>query len=465
MSQSLNLAPILSLALALSLTGGGSPAWAERSAVTREDLARSYQRFERAREEAGATSPLDLKTLNRGFDQATLAFFSGRQDTAIQQLDRLSDALWSGRVGLRSSFAARLAPRRWVRGTQPPELSLTPLYASQAAPARATLALCRAGSDEVLRRVELELRPNLTVVSPGHFLSDLEPGDYRIRLLQADAPWIEVGRCALLPETPAAALERLSALAKLPDAPQSAGLAWRDRCALLTLDPSPDSTAEVLSDPNALLSSLEAEARALGEGRDPYAGRAGSYWRTFSCGQARAAVRVIAPEPAGAPPAGRPLVVALHGAGGDENMFGYAYGRGILGQLALAKGAIVICPRSEVLLRDPASFDALVAAVSASYPVDSSRVYLLGHSLGAMAAARILPNQAGKVAAAFLFAGAARSEQPPVRALRGQIDPLGFGGGGAEVVPDYGHTLLVGDRMAEALDWLWMHKLAGPTWF
>ena len=462
------LAPaLLAPALLVLLAAYGSLARADDApAPNREDLARSYQRFERAREELGAASPLDLRALNRGFDQATLAFFSGRQGAAIQELDRLSDALWGGRVGLRASFAARLAPRRWVRGTPPPALTLAPLYTAKTPAAQATLALCPAGSDEVLRSVKVELRAGEAVVVPGQFLAHLEPGDYRLRLLEGDAPWIEVGRCAVLPEGPIAALERLRGVAKLADAPADAAQAWRDRAALLTLDPSPNSTAEVLSDPNALLAALEAEAQALGAGRDPYAGRGGSYWRTFALAKGRAAVRVIAPVGQDAPAGGRPLIVALHGAGGDENMFGYAYGRGVLARLASAKGALVICPRSEVLLRDPAAFDALVAAISASYPVDARRVYLVGHSLGAMAAARILPKQAGKVAAAFLFAGAAASsEQLPVRALRGQLDPLGFGGGGAEVVPDYGHTLLVGDRLEEALEWLWSQRLPGPTWF
>lgn len=41
----------------------------------------------------------------------------------------------------------------------------------------------------------------------------------------------------------------------------------------------------------------------------------------------------------------RPLLVVLHGAGGDENMFPEAYGAGIIKRIAEKHGLLVASPR------------------------------------------------------------------------------------------------------------------------
>jgi predicted esterase len=81
-----------------------------------------------------------------------------------------------------------------------------------------------------------------------------------------------------------------------------------------------------------------------------------------------------------------PLVVALHGMGGDENSMFDSYGKELTRD-AQAHGFIVAAPKG----REPASMyrgsaeqDVLdvMAEVERDYKIDRSRVYLMGHSMG-----------------------------------------------------------------------------------
>lgn len=82
-----------------------------------------------------------------------------------------------------------------------------------------------------------------------------------------------------------------------------------------------------------------------------------------------------------------PLIVALHGMGGDENTLFDRYGNEAIEKLAEANGYLVAAPKG----RDTASmyrgtagqdvFDVL-AQVRSDYKVDANRIYMMGHSMG-----------------------------------------------------------------------------------
>src|SRR5690606_5165427 len=87
--------------------------------------------------------------------------------------------------------------------------------------------------------------------------------------------------------------------------------------------------------------------------------------------------------PAAPPRADRaPLVIAVHGAGGSENLFFDGYGDGKVVQLAAPRGWFVVAPRNELSGIDNA---ALAASLAERYPIDLTKVFLVGHSMGAMA--------------------------------------------------------------------------------
>jgi predicted esterase len=99
-----------------------------------------------------------------------------------------------------------------------------------------------------------------------------------------------------------------------------------------------------------------------------------------------------------------PLVVALHGAGGSENMFFQAYGAGAIVRHARDLGWVLVAPRGGFSGADP---EAVVAAIAARAPIDRKRVFLVGHSLGARLAAEAAPALRGVAGIALLGGGGA----------------------------------------------------------
>lgn len=77
-----------------------------------------------------------------------------------------------------------------------------------------------------------------------------------------------------------------------------------------------------------------------------------------------------------------PVLIALHGAGGSENMFFQTYGAGRLVELGKARRWIVVSPR-QTLTGLNLDLPEMVQALSEHLPVDSSRVMVVGHSMGA----------------------------------------------------------------------------------
>lgn len=83
-----------------------------------------------------------------------------------------------------------------------------------------------------------------------------------------------------------------------------------------------------------------------------------------------------------------PLIILLHGMGGDENTMFDGYGNGAFEKLAEKKGYIVACPKGREatsMYRGPAERDVLdvLADVRRAYKVDPTRIYMTGHSMGA----------------------------------------------------------------------------------
>jgi poly(3-hydroxybutyrate) depolymerase len=119
---------------------------------------------------------------------------------------------------------------------------------------------------------------------------------------------------------------------------------------------------------------------------------------------------LYAPDSAGIGPS--PLVVLLHGSYGD--------GRGIVGQwkdLAASEGFIVAGPdsrdRTEWQIRadGPAFIHQLVDAVEQRHPIDRQRLYLFGHSGGAVYALTLSMIESEFFAATAVHAGAWRSNR------------------------------------------------------
>ncbi len=150
---------------------------------------------------------------------------------------------------------------------------------------------------------------------------------------------------------------------------------------------------------------------ALERGRDPLAARRGEFKKAYlsKVDKTLQPYQVFVPSSYdGSKP--YPLVIALHGMGGDENSYFAGYGNGAFKVEAERRGYIVACPKG----RNPASMylgDAerdvmdVLAEVTRDYKIDPDRVYMTGHSMGGFGTWSVAMNHPGLFAALAPVAG------------------------------------------------------------
>jgi predicted esterase len=262
----------------------------------------------------------------------------------------------------------------------------------------------------------------------------------------------------------------LAAIAELENAPLHALRAVRSRLELSWEDPSPERSAEFLIDVPSYEAALAEEVAALRQGKDPFLDRRGDHWRTFMHGRRDLVARVYCPS--SAPSKKVPLVIALHGAGGDENFMFELGGDGHVKELADRHGCLVVAPFTLDFTFSAKPLESLLAGIERSYDIDRSRVYVVGHSMGAMATSKLAAKARGSITAACCIAGyqATDSGDLPILVIAGTLDSIvsfnrvkkaaqaaATAGRPVRFMPleDQGHTLV----LAAALD------LAFAAWF
>jgi predicted esterase len=172
-----------------------------------------------------------------------------------------------------------------------------------------------------------------------------------------------------------------------------------------------NGTAETDYPAARLLKESEGLRRAIAAGQEYYGPqRTGQFWLTIPTGRP---VRLFVPEAAknGKP---MPLVVALHGAGGSENLFFDAYGSGLIARLAQERGWMVVAPRAGWLFSAAPPAAAIVDELAKVYPVDKKRIFIVGHSMGAMQAVKLAQETSGRFAAIAALGGGGAVDQPDV---------------------------------------------------
>jgi predicted esterase len=159
-------------------------------------------------------------------------------------------------------------------------------------------------------------------------------------------------------------------------------------------------------------------AERLAKVSEPYylPQRGGEFWLSVPTEQAKpgTVIRIRIPPKLEERKGPVPVVVALHGAGGSENVFFEGYGNGIVPRLAAERGWIVLSPRVEGLLgTGPAPpVAAVLDELAKRYPIDPNRVYLLGHSMGAGHAVELAQKDPGRYAAVALLGGGGKLTKP-----------------------------------------------------
>lgn len=466
--------------------------------VTRSDLALALIEFEQTLANHPIT-PGGAEAVNREFDRATLAFFSGSFGEVIRQLNDLRRRLIEPQSQpadlVAGSLKVRVDPPVWVIGSSTkPIARITHMF--ELAMEKSTMPFVlrvrsTAGTVVLERGFTVDAGPTTRVdqsisVDPA----ELKAGLYFLEIGPRGDTGVVTGRWLVAPKSLDSTrrendvrLEKLEkALSPAADLTHAVFNA-RGRNALLSDRPSEDALAEWLSDLSALAKLLDGELAALEAGRNPYRRLTGDHWRSLRLGGGRVPCRVFAPTvAAGDEP--RPLMIAFHGAGGDENMFMDAYGRGLIKSLAEKSGFIVASPLTYPFLLNPALADELVEMLARDYEIDRTRVYVVGHSLGGGAASRIARERTGLAAAVCCIAGGdfnAATKSTPALVFGGELDPIGdprdlkrgaaaASSAGLPVeyrqVEDYGHTLMVDKVLPDAVSWLLSERPAvtsGPA--
>ncbi|MBV9744254.1 MAG: alpha/beta fold hydrolase [Acidobacteriia bacterium] len=163
---------------------------------------------------------------------------------------------------------------------------------------------------------------------------------------------------------------------------------------------------------------------ALSAGRDPFADTRGNFRRAYRDPLDRSLqpYRLFVP---GSYDGSRdfPLVVALHGSGGDENDFFDNYREAPMLPEAQRLGFLVVCPRGrgpKSGYRAAAERDVfnVLAEVRRQYRIDPGRIFLMGHSMGAFATWRLAALHPDLFAALGLIAGGGDpADAPKLRAV------------------------------------------------
>jgi predicted esterase len=163
-------------------------------------------------------------------------------------------------------------------------------------------------------------------------------------------------------------------------------------------------------------SRLMAGAERLATVTEPYyvPKRGGEFWLSVPTGKTASVVRIRIPPKLDERKDPVPVVVALHGMGGSENVFFDGYGNGIIPRLASERGWIVIGPRVEGVVGagPPPPVPAILDELAKRYPIDPKRVFLVGHSMGAGHAVQLAQENPGRYAAVAALGGGGRVTRP-----------------------------------------------------
>jgi predicted esterase len=151
---------------------------------------------------------------------------------------------------------------------------------------------------------------------------------------------------------------------------------------------------------------LLANAETMLDGKPFYtATKPGQFWMSVPTGPKKAtATRVYVPRGLDAKKP-VPVVVALHGAGGSENLFFEGYGSGQIIIECRKRGWMLVAPRSGLAFGSAPPIPAILDELAKRYPLDPKRVFVVGHSMGAMQTVELVQKYPGKFAAAAALGG------------------------------------------------------------
>lgn len=452
----------------------------------RTDLARVYLEYEAALQASPLERDERIRLAGQQFDLATVQFFRGDSAEALRMLNDLNARLWGDVIDLRIALGSIRA-----------EIDPVVLHRDEEGIVRFTLSSMHTMPKSVAENGVLDVRITLTgtngevvaeLYAPLDVIEgtvrkefrwslpdDLQPGDHVVQLRIQGTASRRVGRISVvedcLEEFTERKLGRISEIGQgqVQDESIRVVRSWID-----LIDPRSTryATTRFVYGPHEVRGWIDAWLSASENGRDSVVGQSGDVWGVLDTPAGEVPFRLYVPrnlskdEPA-------PLVMVLHGAGGDEHMFFEGCGNGLIKELAERHGFIVVSPSTYSILGDPAAFDRVVGVIGSWHDIDPKRVLVVGHSLGGITASGLAQLRHDRIAgvvgiagtrpfvstmecAPVLIIGAGRDLIVPARRLA-QTAARAAGDGlpvRYEEYPDLGHTVVVNETLEYAIGWL-----------
>lgn len=111
-----------------------------------------------------------------------------------------------------------------------------------------------------------------------------------------------------------------------------------------------------------------------------------------------------------------PFVIALHGAGGSENLFFESYGNGKIVNLCEKRGWVLVAPRNFGFNAE--KLDEFIENLTKLYKIDRKRIFLIGHSMGSVQSLNLAVQRPKTFAAvALISAGGAPKMSEELKSL------------------------------------------------
>jgi pimeloyl-ACP methyl ester carboxylesterase len=351
-----------------------------------------------------ASLPLTDEQRKRADDlgqQAQQAAQAGKYGDALRDYAEgmaiMDNVAWTPAYELASSLHGQL-DHAMVEPGKDVTLTLTPFFKTDRAPGTVTASVFLVPAKEAAEAKSLvsglKLDSGALPFTTRVTLPATLTGDFNLEVrlaAEGDAPSADA-RSAFVKDLPvhveslsdaAARLRARLAKSKKDSAPLATAeyaLALYEHADKGEINPTHYNFQEEFVSANAIIDAVD-------QGRDPFTGKRGDSRRAY-----RSAVdntlqpyRILIPASYdGSKPL--PLLVALHGMGGDENSMFDGYHEALKRE-AERVGFIVACPKGRdtaSMYRGSAEQDVVdvIALMERDYRIDSKRVYLMGHSMG-----------------------------------------------------------------------------------
>jgi predicted esterase len=356
----------------------------------------------------------------KGLPDVTQQFFTFRFGEAGRTLDDARFALESDQP---PSEALRWAtslypdvPKRLIDGSTDLTVNLKAFYTVKGKPPAGLSVRCALGDGKPVTLTPDKLPAEVAVPLPP-------AGDVKRRedltltmavLLDGKAVVTRAVGVSVVDGADALAGQLLADVKALKAAPSLETASVRERARLLRDLAKGDIPETDAPAAQRLAEATETLARAK-DGKPFFtADRPGDHWLTVPTGETDLTpCRLFVPKGLD-PKKSVPLVVAMHGAGGSENLFFEGYGAGHIVKLCEKRGWLLVAPRAGMGfgLGGTPPVGEIIDRLAERYPIDPKAVFVVGHSMGASMAVEAVQKYPGRFAAAAVLGGGGRVRKP-----------------------------------------------------